>query len=206
MAVDHRTARQLDTTEDVFDATFARELKVLRRRAARYRGGRHPVDVRGRTVVVVHDRGDEGLSDLAAVHAMRASGAVRIVVAVAVGTSKWAASVRGEADEIVRHKQTLHWLDLERLCERFSPVPDAEVLALLDVATVARTTTRGRMPPPERIALVERPATRELRLKVGEVPLAAELILPKSPTGRWCSQIGTASAARASAGPSSPPT
>jgi len=34
-AVDNRTARRLDMTEDLFDATFARELKALRGRAAR---------------------------------------------------------------------------------------------------------------------------------------------------------------------------
>jgi hypothetical protein len=86
-----------------------------------------------------------------------ASLAARIIVAVLVCTREWAATVGSEVDEIFCYARARNELDLNRLCERFLPVPDAEVLALLDVAACAQAPTPGQMPAPERIAAVERP-------------------------------------------------
>ena len=55
--------------------TVAREAQEVRRRVERYRGNRASAVVRGRTAIVVDDGLATGLSDLAAVRAMRAAGA-----------------------------------------------------------------------------------------------------------------------------------
>ena len=69
----------------------------------RFRDGRPPLDVRGRTVIVVDDGLATGLTDLAAVRALRARGAGRIVVAVPVGSRDAVAMLRKAADEVVCH-------------------------------------------------------------------------------------------------------
>jgi hypothetical protein len=132
---------------------------------------------------VVDDRGEEGTAALAAVRALRARGAARVIVAVPVCTSEWAATVGREADEISCDTRTRDKLDLNRLCERFSPVPDVEVLALLDVAACTQAPPPGQMPAPEPMTPVELPITHELHIDVGDATLAADLTLPKSPTG-----------------------
>jgi putative phosphoribosyl transferase len=69
--LDSRSADMLGVTAAVLDATLEREALELRRRVERYRDGRPPIPVQGRTVIVVDDGLATGLSDLAAVRALR---------------------------------------------------------------------------------------------------------------------------------------
>jgi Phosphoribosyl transferase domain len=103
VVLDTEVARRVGMTERLLNAAVEREVRELRRRVAAYRDSRPPVDVRGRTVIVVDDGLATGLTDLAAVRALRARGAGRIVVAVPVGARESVARVGQEADEIVCH-------------------------------------------------------------------------------------------------------
>ena len=86
------------------------------------------------TVVAVDDGLATGLSDLAAVEALRTRGAGRIVVAAPVGSREGVALLREAADEVVcvtvpqRLASVGHWY------RDFEQVSDAEVLALLAAA------------------------------------------------------------------------
>jgi putative phosphoribosyl transferase len=177
------TAEHVGMTEDVLDAAIRREARELRRRVERYRDGHRPVQVRGRTAIVVDDGLATGLTDLAAVRALRARGAGRIVVAVPVGAWESVALVGEEADEVICHTIPRKLLGVGSFYEDFSPVPDVEVVALLDAAAAAQAPPPGQMPPPERIAPPVRPVERELLLDIGGVALAGDLILPPKPRG-----------------------
>ena len=124
-------ARRIGMSPQTLEATVEREAAELRRRVERYRDGRHPVDVGGRTVIVIDDGIATGLTDLAAVRALRARGATRIVVAVPVGPPDSLARVGGEADEIVCHTTPRELIGVGRWYRDFSAVSDEEVLALL---------------------------------------------------------------------------
>ena len=69
--LDGDMARRTGMTRELFDRTLERESRELRRRTERYRAGRAAMDVRGRTVIVVDDGLATGLTDLAAVRALR---------------------------------------------------------------------------------------------------------------------------------------
>ena len=133
-------------TQELLDLTVAREVRELRRRVERYRDGRAPVDVRGRTVIVVDDGLATGLTDLAAVRALRARGAGRIVVAVPVGARESVALLAEEADEVVCHTMPRDLLGVGRWYRDFSPVSDEEVLALLSAASDAPAAPSGATP------------------------------------------------------------
>jgi putative phosphoribosyl transferase len=169
-------------TQELLDMTVAREVRELRRRVERYRDGRAPIDVRGRTVIVVDDGLATGLTVLAAVRALRARGVGRIVVGVPVGARDSVALVAGEADEVVCHTIPHDFLGVGRWYRDFSPVSDEEVIALLSAAS-------RQAPPPEaeapsrRIPVVE-PRVRELLLEIGGATLAGDLTLTTtSPSG-----------------------
>jgi predicted phosphoribosyltransferase len=104
------TARRVGMTKEVLRATVEREVRELRQRVERYRDGRVPLDVRGRTVIVVDEGLATGLTDLAAVRALCARGAGRIVVAVPIGARESVTLVGEEADEVVCHTIPQGWL------------------------------------------------------------------------------------------------
>jgi len=72
VALDAPTEPVVSMTDDLFDAAFARERRMLRLRAAGYRSGRPSIDVRGRTVIVVDDGARTEVERLAAVRTLRA--------------------------------------------------------------------------------------------------------------------------------------
>ncbi len=179
--VDSDTARLVGMTQELLEATFAREARQLRRRIARYRdpriGGHEPIDVSGRTVVVVDDGLATGLTDLAAVRALRARGARRIVVAVPVGSSDSVALVAQEADEVLCHTIPHDFLGVGCWYQDFSPVSDGEVLALLS-DEAARGAERGPA-----LARIGAPVPRELRLDVGGIVVPGDLSVPLGARG-----------------------
>ncbi len=129
--VDPRSAGEMGMTEAVFGATLARESQELRRRVERYRDGRPRVDVKGRTVIVVDDGLATGLTDLAAVRALRTRGARRIVVAAPVGSIPAVSMLAEEADRVICLTVPRHLFGVGAWYRDFTPVSDEQVLALL---------------------------------------------------------------------------
>jgi predicted phosphoribosyltransferase len=96
----HRQGRSADLTAAELGALIARAEHELEARVQRYRGARPPVDLRGRTVIVVDDGLATGRSALAAVRSLRRRGAARVILAAPVA-SREAARLLGEAAEEV---------------------------------------------------------------------------------------------------------
>src|SRR2546422_6242567 len=86
--------RRLDPR--IVDAVTAAEQAELRRREHAYRGDSPPVDVVGKTVILVDDGLATGASMRAAVVALRARGPARIVVAVPTAAPAACDDFRGE--------------------------------------------------------------------------------------------------------------
>ena len=83
------------------DSIAAREAVELGRRVARYRGERAPLPLAGRNVVVVDDGVATGVTDTAALRAIRRQRPQRLVLAVPVGAPDSIVRLQGEADEVV---------------------------------------------------------------------------------------------------------
>lgn len=131
LVVNEAVARLAGVTQRQFEHLLAREQRELRRRMERFREGWTPLDVRGRTVILVDDGLATGLSDLVAVRALVRRGAARIVVAAPVGSRQAIALLADESDQVVCVMRPDELLGVGRWYRDFSPVDDAEVLALL---------------------------------------------------------------------------
>jgi putative phosphoribosyl transferase len=136
-AVDAAAVRRAGMTQEALDETVARESSELRRRVERYRGAGAALEVRGRRAILVDDGLATGLTALAAVRALRAQEAARIVVAVPVGARESLEILAAEADEVCCHTVPERLFAVGHWYEDFSPVSVEEVVALLSEAAAA---------------------------------------------------------------------
>jgi putative phosphoribosyl transferase len=112
----------------------AREQAELVRRERLYRGDRPPVDVRGRTVIIVDDGLATGSTMRAAVQAIRQQQPARLVVAVPVGARETCRSLAAEADEVVCAATPEPFQAVGLWYRDFPQASDDEVHELLDEA------------------------------------------------------------------------
>ncbi|OPG03803.1 phosphoribosyltransferase [Microbispora sp. GKU 823] len=108
-----------------------RERAELERRARRFRGGREPVDLAGRTVIVVDDGIATGGTARAACQVARAHGASRVVLAVPVGAPETIASLRRDADEVVCLDTPDHFYAIGAWYDDFTQTSDEDVVDCL---------------------------------------------------------------------------
>jgi putative phosphoribosyl transferase len=132
-----RVADELSEYEDLHDAAFERaaseERRELERREQLYRAGLPPLDLSGRTAILVDDGLATGSTMLAAIRAARAMKAARIIVAAPVASPDAAALVAAEADETV-FLETPQLFAISQWYGEFEQLDDQEVCRLLALA------------------------------------------------------------------------
>jgi len=116
------------------EAVTAAEERELQRRERLYRDGRPPVDVRGRTVILIDDGLATGSTMRAAVAALRRQEPARIVVAVPVGAVQTCEELQSEADEVVCAQTPEPFYAVGLWYDNFSQTSDDEVRELLQHA------------------------------------------------------------------------
>jgi predicted phosphoribosyltransferase len=138
--IDESTVRMLGVPRDVLDRLVAAETAERERREVVYRKGRPPLDLAGRTVIVVDDGLATGASARAAIMSLRRRGPARIVFAAPVCAPESAAALRDVADAVVCVESPRDFRAVGHWYEDFSPTADAEVVTLLEEA--AQTAPR----------------------------------------------------------------
>ena len=115
----------------VLESIVARETTELRRRVAAYRGDRPAMELRDRTVVVVDDGVATGVTDTAALRAIRRRGPRRLILAVPVCAPDSSARLQAEADEVVCLAEPPLLYGVGQWYRDFSQVSDQEVISAL---------------------------------------------------------------------------
>ena len=130
--LDRRIMEMLGLTPSEVEKVAAKEKVELERREKAYRGDRPPLDVRGRTVVLVDDGIATGSSMRAAIAALRQMGPARIVLAVPVAPPSTCERLRAEVDDLVCVDMPESFYAIGQFYLNFSPGEDREVPDLLD--------------------------------------------------------------------------
>ena len=133
---------ELGVEKAALAAAVAAEIERARAREQRFRAGRPPLALAGRPVVIVDDGIATGATVHAAVLAVRAAGASRVVVAAPVGAVDTVARLGRVADAVVVPEQPDPFHAVGLWYARFDPVDDAEVAELLGAGA-----TRGSAGP-----------------------------------------------------------
>lgn len=116
----------------IIDSVAEREGRELERRVKAYRGSRAPLDVKGKTVIVVDDGLATGSTMRAAVRALHNMGPQSIVVAVPVAARSTCHELRDEAEDVVCLRTPEPFRAVGLWYEDFEQTTDEEVHALLE--------------------------------------------------------------------------
>lgn len=123
--------RDLGVADSALSAAIERETAELHRREALYRGDRGPLELAGRTVILVDDGIATGASMTAAVRAVRRAGAKEVIVGVPVGPVSVCRRLGEEADEVVCSTMPADFRAVGQVYQDFHQVSDDEVRDLL---------------------------------------------------------------------------
>ena len=129
-----------------------REARELVRREAAYRGGRPPLDVTGKTVILVDDGLATGSSMLAAVHALRESEPAEIVIAVPAAPESTCREFAGLVEDVVCASMPTPFLAVGESFWDFSQVTDDEVRELLATPTTGAPPASTHPSPADLVA------------------------------------------------------
>ncbi|MFE0518240.1 phosphoribosyltransferase family protein [Streptomyces sp. NPDC058954] len=140
------------------------ERAELDRRVRLYRGGRAPVPVAGRTVVIVDDGLATGATAEAACRLVSGRHAARIVLAVPVAPPAALARLRGAADRTVVLHQPRPFGSVGVWYHDFTQVTDSEVTDLLALSGAG--------------GFADPPGDGEIQVPAGRVRLPARLSVP----------------------------
>jgi putative phosphoribosyl transferase len=168
-------------TETELSAVERRQSAELTRRGRLYRDGVSPLDVDGRTVIVVDDGLATGATARAALEAVRRRGAGNVVLAIPVGGRDVIDALANEADEIVFVEAPDNLRAVGAWYDDFSPTSDEEVISLLRLRDEpAAPTATG---PSRHRDRDDPPVDAEFLICTGTVQLPARLTVPMNALG-----------------------
>jgi len=140
--VNHDVVRQLHVDRASFERVLAYERQELHRREAAYRGTRAPLQLAGRTIILVDDGLATGATMQAAILALEAQRVAAIVVAAPVASRDAAAAIRAQGHDVVVLDLPEPFDGVSRWYADFTPTSDEEVIELLDAAAQAGSDRR----------------------------------------------------------------
>ncbi|MEI6254738.1 MAG: erythromycin esterase family protein, partial [Mycobacteriaceae bacterium] len=140
VVINDDVVRGLRVTPQQLREIAEREARELVRREEAYRGGRPPLDVTGKTVILVDDGLATGSSMMAAVQALYESQPAELVIAVPAAPESTCREFAGIVDDMVCASMPTPFLAVGESFWDFTQVTDAEVRELL------ATPTTGALP------------------------------------------------------------
>lgn len=123
--------RQAQLSEAELRDAFAAKHAEVNERIRLFRGDRPPLEVRGKTVIVVDDGLATGSTARAAIASLRQRGAQRVVLAVPVASADALEALRSDVDEVVCPHALADFWAVGMWYDDFRPTTDQEVIDLL---------------------------------------------------------------------------
>jgi putative phosphoribosyl transferase len=142
--INQEMVHRLAIPQSVVDAIVAEQEAELDRREKAYRGGREPVPVQGRALVLVDDGLATGASLRAAARALRERKPSQLIVAVPVGSLSACEQLRQEVDELICPETPDPFFSIGTWYSNFIQLTDQEVHELLERSARERNPSRAR--------------------------------------------------------------
>lgn len=126
--------RFIGISKDDMEEIIQRETKEMYRRIKLYRGDLPPLDLEGKTVIIVDDGLATGVTAGAAVLAINQMTPEKIILAVPVSPIDTANKFREEVDEFICLSEPPDFFAVGQYYYDFDQVSDEEVISLLEIA------------------------------------------------------------------------
>lgn len=107
------------------------QIKEAHRRLSTYRGNRPPLDLTGKTAILVDDGIATGHTMLAAIMSARKKGAKKVVAAVPVIAQDTLGKIRNKADELIYLNAPAFFGSVDSFYNEFNQVKDDEIKRIL---------------------------------------------------------------------------
>ena len=127
-----RLIAELGVDEAYVDRGAEEERRAAEEKVRRYRADRDPLDLAGKTVLIVDDGVATGATTVACIGQVREAGAERVVLGVPVGPPDSIERLGEEADEVVAVETPPHFGAVGQFYDSFDQVSDEEALTYLD--------------------------------------------------------------------------
>ncbi len=175
--LDQRVIQATGISEQEIARVTAEVTKTLQQRALLYRGNRPPLQVTGKTVILVDDGIATGASVYAAIQALRQMKPASVVLAVPVAPASTYTWLKSEVDELICVYAPERFYAVGQFYDVFSQVEDEEVQDLLELAArlaapKSSTTESGSIGNPD-----------EISIDLDDVQLKGILNIPDDPKG-----------------------
>ncbi len=132
LVLDNDLVERLGVSEQYIETATAREQAEIERRLRAYRNNRPPVQVAGKTVVLVDDGVATGATTLAAIRSLRRQPLRELILAVPVGPPETITLLEREVDRVVVLETPEPFWAVGVFYEQFEQTTDAEVIELLN--------------------------------------------------------------------------
>jgi predicted phosphoribosyltransferase len=129
--LEEATVRALAIPRDFISSVVAREETEMHRRELEFRPGRPPLDVVGRTVILVDDGLATGATAIAAIESLRRRKPKTLVLAVPVAAPDTLTALRPRVDDLVCLDAPLFFRAVGQAYVDFAPTTDQEVVEIL---------------------------------------------------------------------------
>lgn len=121
-------------TSDDLKEEVGKELEEIKRREQVYRGGRPPLDVKNKSVILVDDGIATGATTLSAIRYLKSQGAKEIILASPVASPEIVGKLKKEVDKVVVLHQPEDLGAVGLFYQDFSSVDDHQVISIMDKA------------------------------------------------------------------------
>lgn len=122
----------LKVEHSYIDQQVVKEKNMAIHRTAAFRRGLPPLNLKGKTVILVDDGIATGATMLAAIHSVRGQGAARIIVAVPVAPQDTRRKMADSVEEMVVLSTPCTFFGVGEFYDEFRQTEDSEVLQLLN--------------------------------------------------------------------------
>lgn len=126
--------RHHNIPETYIEQEVTRIREDLKERYDRFTGGRKPIDLRNKTIIIIDDGIATGYTLLAAIQMMRKKHPAKIVVAVPVAPQEAVRKFKSESDEFICLHAARDFRGVGQFYDDFSEVSDEEVIRMMKEA------------------------------------------------------------------------